>query len=68
MSELIEKLKEIKKDLGSLDHQIEGAKYMVDEDSSVYNFLNYLQRCLLGMHDKIGFEIKTNINKIPNCS
>lgn len=64
----IEELKEIKKDLAALDHQIEGAKYMVDEDSPSYVFLNYLQRCLVGMHDKIGFELKINKNNMPNCS
>ncbi len=61
MSQLIEDLKEIKTDLSSLDHQIEGAKYMVDEESPAHNFLNYLQRCLGGMHDKLGWGIRTHI-------
>lgn len=64
----IEVIKDIKKDLSSLDHQIEGAAYMINEDSPHRNFLNYLQRCLRGMHDKIGFELKINKNNMPNCS
>jgi hypothetical protein len=68
MNDLNEELKDIKKDLSSLGHQIEGAKYMVSESSATFNFLLYLQRCLSGMHDKIAWEIKTHKNHIPNCS
>ena len=46
----IEVIKDIKKDLSSLDHQIEGAAYMINEDSPHRNFLNDLQRCLKAMH------------------
>ena len=64
----IETLKEIKRDLYNLENQIEGAKYMLDEEDPTRAFLDYLQRCLIGMHDKIGWEIKTNKNIPPNCS
>ena len=64
----IETLKEIKKDLYNLDNQIEGAIYMLDEEDPTSAFLRYLQRCLIGMHDKIGWELKTNKNTLPNCS
>lgn len=68
MNDLKEELKEIRKDLNNLDHQIEGAKYMVSEGSATFTFLSYIQRCLSGMHDKIAWEIKTHKNNIPNCS
>ncbi len=68
MNSLIEELKEIKKDMRSLDQQIEGASYMVSKDSPTFKFLLYLQSCLRGMHDKLGWEIKTSKNNIPNCS
>jgi hypothetical protein len=64
----IESLKEIKKDLYNLDNQIEGAIYMLDEEDPTRSFLQYLQRCMIGMHDKIGWELKTNKNNPPNCS
>jgi hypothetical protein len=60
MSEL---LGDIKKDLGSLEQQLEGASYMLSDESPHYKFLKYVQRCILGMHDKIGFEIKANAAK-----
>lgn len=68
MNNLTEELKQIKKDLSSLDHQIEGASYMVSKESPTFKFLLYLQSCLRGMHDKLAWEIKTYKNNIPNCS
>ena len=63
MSELFDKLTDLKKDLASLDHQIEGAAYMIDNESPHHNFMKYLQRSLCRIHDQIGFQIKT----LPKC-
>lgn len=63
MNDLLETLKEMKKDLADLGSQIEGASYMLHMKSPHRDFLNYLKGCMRGMHDKLAFEIKTNSAK-----
>jgi hypothetical protein len=67
MNDLTESLIEIRKDLRNLDHQIEGAAYMINENSPHREFLKYIQRCLRGTHDSIAFQLKSNIAS-QNCS
>lgn len=70
MNDLIQVVIEMKKDLSNLSEQIEGASYMVNENSPHYEFLKYLQRVVISMHDKLGFQIKVSKDKSPplNCS
>jgi hypothetical protein len=67
MNDLTESLIEIRNKLRTLDDQIEGAAYMVNENSPHREFLKYIQRCLRGTHDSISFQLKINITS-QNCS
>ena len=75
MSDIIELLNEIKFNLDDLSEQLEGAAYMLNENSPHREFLKYLKRCLCDMHDKIAWNLKFNKEKnpkldlsTPNCS
>lgn len=70
VNDFVHEIIDIKKDLANLSEQIEGAAYMVNENSPHHEFLKYVQRAVLGMHDKIGFQIKVSRDKSPplNCS
>jgi hypothetical protein len=70
MNDFIQEIIDVKKDLANLNEQIEGASYMVNDNSPHYDFLKYLQRVLMGMHDKLGFQLKVSREKSPplNCS
>jgi hypothetical protein len=64
----METLKEIIGDLKSLDHQIEGALYVLSEENQANAFLQYLQRCLSGFQAKLRLMASTVKNNPPNCS
>lgn len=66
----MDELKEIMKSLNQLDDQLEGAAYMVEHEPSVNDFMHYIQRCLRGVNDQLGWYVKTHdqAGKVLNCS